>query len=47
MSKNGIRSMVISLVIGLIFWAVSYKLLMGVISWLISHVSPLVSRLFA
>ncbi|MCF6688959.1 hypothetical protein [Raoultella terrigena] len=47
MSKNGIRSMIISAALGLIFWAVSYKPLMGVISWLISHVSPLVSRLFA
>lgn len=47
MSKNGIRSMVISVVIGLLFWAVDYKPMVGVISWLISHVGPLVGRLFA
>ncbi|MEF3102077.1 hypothetical protein EC841_10148 [Raoultella ornithinolytica] len=47
MSKNGIRSMVISVVIGLLFWAVAYKPMVGVISWLIMLASPLVSRLFA
>ncbi|VTN15463.1 Uncharacterised protein [Raoultella terrigena] len=38
MSKNGIRSMVISLVIGLIFWASVSKPITGFITWLISLV---------
>ncbi|HHS9552204.1 TPA: hypothetical protein ACTXCE_003307 [Raoultella planticola] len=47
MSKNGIRSMVISVVIGLLFLAAAYKPMVGGISWLIMLASPLVSRLFA
>lgn len=47
MSKNGIRSMVISVVIGLLFWVVAYKPIEGVISWLIMLASLLVNRLFS
>ncbi|HDS8977638.1 MULTISPECIES: hypothetical protein [Raoultella] len=47
MSKNGIRSLVISVIVGLLFWAATYKPMVGVISWLIMLASPLVSRLFA
>ncbi|HHN5943456.1 TPA: hypothetical protein ACRRGN_000880 [Klebsiella pneumoniae] len=46
MSKQGIKALVISAVIGLIIWIALICALREIFLWLISHANPLVSRLF-
>ncbi|KZR06433.1 hypothetical protein A3N63_01825 [Klebsiella aerogenes] len=46
MSKQGIRALIISAVIGLFIWTALISALWELYQWSILHVNPLVSRLF-
>jgi hypothetical protein len=45
MSKQGIRALIISAVIGLFIWTALISALWELYQWSILHVNPLVSRL--